>query len=96
MPGPMLGWLWGTWGLPAKGSQSGGLLEPGIHGVARCWACRDKMRSQSPLPCRRVGWGVACDVDKLWQMLVSFKLCLLICKAGANTAATPEGWCEEQ
>lgn len=88
MPGPVLSWLWGTWCLPSRGSWSGRWSEPGTV-VAPCWACRDERRSQSPLPCRRVGWGVACGVNKLWQVLLSFKLCLLICKAGVNNSSHP-------
>lgn len=36
-----------------------------------------------------MGWGVACGVDKLWQVLLAFQLCRLICKTGVNYSSRP-------
>lgn len=75
--------------LPSRG--------PGLAGVqirhrlgGMTLACRE-MTLLVPLALQRVG---AHGVHMLRLVLLYFKLCLLICKAGVTNP--PIGWCEEQ
>lgn len=80
--------------LPGAPSLAGGQSQVDL--VVPHWAYRDEMRFWCPLPCRGVGWGVACGVDKLQQVLFSFKFRLHICKAGVNNSSHPIRLFEEQ